>query len=149
MTLLRMPTTQRGYLVGAAAGIVTTLGVTAAGRLLVRLGLHADLTYLDDILLGILVALLVLALRGNHDRQRSNEQLKLAALIATHRSVAAEFRNIATLVDVPALAEIANQTAERIDAIITDVMAAHQVEAQAESVRVAKRRQTLTLRQVG
>ena len=149
MTLLDLPTTKRGYLIGAIAGVITTTGVTAAGRLLVRLGLHADLTYLDDVLLGVLVALLVLALRGNHDQERNEEQMRLAAMVAVQREIAADLRVIGSASQIAAVTEIANQTADHIHATIEDLECARYAASRHDRVPAVKGRHRLTLRQVG
>src|ERR1700761_9379943 len=114
MTLVRFPSGQRGYLLAAAAGVITCLGLTAAGKLLIFLGLHADLTYLDDILLGFLVAILVLLLNRQQEVERSRHHAKIATLIALHQGIADDLHIIASITGNPALAEIANDAASRI-----------------------------------
>lgn len=121
MTLLLLPKSNRGYLLGALAGLITTIGVTAAGRLLVHLGLHADLTYLDDGLLGVLVALLVLVLHRYHHIERLEHQERLSALIALHQGIAADLQAIASITGNSALAAIAGDAAIRVNAVLAQL----------------------------
>src|SRR3954470_9741929 len=107
MKLVRFPANKKAYVVGAAAGLITCLGATFAGRLLIDLGLHADLTYLDDALLGLLIAIVVLLLHRHYDFERALYQANVARLIALHESIAADLHLIASTTGNPALAEIA------------------------------------------
>lgn len=118
MKLLLLPKSTRGYLLGVLAGLITTIGVTAADRLLVHLGLHADLTYLDDGLLGVLVALLVLVLHRYNDIERIEHQERLSALVALHQGIAADLQAIASITGNTALAAIAGDAAVRVNAVL-------------------------------
>ena len=118
MKLLLLPKSNRGYVLGALAGLITTIGVTAAGRLLVHLGLHADLTYLDDGLLGVLVAMLVLVLHRYQDIERVEHQERLTALVTLHQGIAADLQAIASVTGNSALAAIAGDAALRVNAVL-------------------------------
>ena len=121
MTFLRFPAGKRGYLLGTLAGIATLLGASVIGRLLIFMGLHADLTYLDDGLLGVLVALLVFALHNHHDSERREQQAMIAHLIALHEGIAADLQMIGAITGNTALAEIANEAAGRIRSTIAEL----------------------------
>ena len=140
MTLLRLPQSKRGYLIGIFAGVLTTLAVNLVGRLLVRLGLHADLTYLDDGLLGVLVALLVLVLHRHHDIERKEHQERVAAFVALHQGIAADLEAIAAITGNLALAEIARDAALRIHGIIEQLPSAQDVlSAESASAKPVKK----------
>jgi len=114
MSLVRFPSNKRSYVVGIVAGVITCLGATTAGRLLVFLGLHADLTYLDDVLLGVLVAALVLFLHRHYEFERSEHEAKIAELLCLHEAIAEDLNVIASTTGNPALAEIALDASARI-----------------------------------
>jgi hypothetical protein len=138
MTLVRFPSNRRGYLFGAVAGLITCFGVTSAGRLLVHLGLHAELTYLDDGILGVLVALLVFLLHRHHEIERSEYQARIATLIALHQGIAGDLQVIASITGNSALAEIANEASARIDATIANLPCAEEFLPQPEARAVPR-----------
>lgn len=118
MKLVRFPSSKKAYVVGATAGLITCFGATFAGRLLVYLGLHADLTYLDDGLLGLLIAIVVLLLHRHYDFERAVHQANVARLVTLHESIAADLHLIASTTGNPALAEIAMEASARIHATL-------------------------------
>jgi uncharacterized membrane protein YeaQ/YmgE (transglycosylase-associated protein family) len=143
MTLVRFPSARRGYFLGIVAGLITCLGATVAGKLLIDLGLHADLTYLDDVLLGVLVALLVLVLHHYYDTEKSLHQEKIASLIAVHKSIAADLQTIAAVTGNTALAEIANDAAAKIQATIAELPTAQELLSEEKRVATQKAQRRL------
>jgi hypothetical protein len=145
MTLLRFPNSKRGYLIGILAGVVTTIGVNIVGRLLIHLGLHADLTYLDDGLLGVLIALLVFVLHRHHDIERREHYERVTALIALHQGIAADLQAIASITGNIALAEIANDAAIRIHTIIEQLPTAEDMLEESSRLTIKKAQRRLAV----
>jgi hypothetical protein len=79
-----LPTTRRAYLHSAVSGIASFGALyIIAHHVLTRFGLRAETSYLDDILLGLLVTVLVIALEAQHEveiraeRQRTQMVMEL------------------------------------------------------------------------
>jgi cell division protein ZapA (FtsZ GTPase activity inhibitor) len=70
----------RIYLSAIAAGFVTAAVVHGIDSYLARVKLPNDATILDDILLAVMVAVLVLLLELHHRRDRVREQRKMAVV---------------------------------------------------------------------
>jgi hypothetical protein len=74
------PAFPRRYLLSLTAGAGMFAAVYVIDAFLASAGYHAEATFLDDILLGILVATLVFYLQTHHERQLRAKEEKLIIL---------------------------------------------------------------------
>lgn len=66
--MVRLPRTRRAYLHSAISGLAGFLALyIIAHQVLARFGIRAENTYVDDVLMGLLVAILVIALEAQHE----------------------------------------------------------------------------------
>jgi predicted RND superfamily exporter protein len=79
--VLKLPTTRRAYLRSVVSGFAGFFALyVIAHQVLNRFGISAETTYLDDALLGILVAVLVIALEAQHELEIRAERRRAQAL---------------------------------------------------------------------
>jgi hypothetical protein len=86
--VLRLPTTRRAYLRSAISGLAGFFALyIIAHQVLNRFGVQAETTFLDDALLGILVAVLVFALEAQHEVEVRLEKQRAQAMIELNHHV--------------------------------------------------------------
>jgi cell division protein ZapA (FtsZ GTPase activity inhibitor) len=123
--LLRLPTTRRAYLRSAVSGVAGFFAVyIVAHQVLTRFGLRAETSYIDDLLLGTLVAVLVMALEAQHELEIRAERQRAKVLIELNHHI----RNaLQTIVYVNASSEPSDDThrvaqaAQRIDWALREI----------------------------
>ena len=123
--MLRLPTTRRAYLRSAVSGLAGFFAVyIVAHQVLTRFGLRAETSYLDDFLLGGLVAVLVMALEAQHELELRVERERAKVLVELNHHI----RNaLQTIVYVNASSEPSDDTdrvaqaAQRIDWALREI----------------------------
>jgi hypothetical protein len=122
---LRFPRTRRAYVTSLAAGVGTfVLVVIIVHGLLTSMGLRAEATYLDDLLVAIVVALLVLALEAQHEAaMRVQRERSLLTLGLNHhiRNALQTIVYAASTVPDKHQAELLKDAAKRIEWALREV----------------------------
>jgi cell division protein ZapA (FtsZ GTPase activity inhibitor) len=134
--VLRLPTTRRAYLRSTISGLAGFFAVyIVAHQVLTRFGIRAETSYLDDLLLGSLVAVLVLALEAQHELELRAERQRAQVLVHLNHHI----RNaLQTIVYVNASSEPSADTdrvaqaANRIDWALREIPSRAQTLAQAQ-----------------
>jgi hypothetical protein len=65
---------RRRYVTAIIAGVAAFFAVYAIDAALAGVGMHAETTHIDDVLLGFLVAVLVYFLERHHDRELARQR---------------------------------------------------------------------------
>jgi hypothetical protein len=123
--VLRLPTTRRAYLRSVVSGVAGFFAVyIVAHQVLTRFGMRAETSYVDDVLLGILVGVLVIALEAQHELEIRAERQRAKVLIELNHHI----RNaLQTIVYVNASSEPSDDThrvaqaAQRIDWALREI----------------------------
>jgi hypothetical protein len=88
VSVLKMPTTRRAYLRSAVSGLAAFCALyVIAHQVLARFGIRAEATYLDDVLLGLLVGVLVIALEAQHEVEIRAERLRAQGLMELNHHI--------------------------------------------------------------
>jgi hypothetical protein len=87
LIVLRMPVSRRAYLRSALAGVVTFFAVYVTDTMLARAGLHAEVTYANEALLGTVVAVLIIVLEAQHERELRAEQQRYAIALEMNHHI--------------------------------------------------------------
>lgn len=83
-----MPTTRRAWLRSVVSGLAAFFALyVIAHQVLARFGVRAESTYVDDVLLGILVAVLVIALEAQHELEIRAERLRAKAFVELNHHI--------------------------------------------------------------
>lgn len=86
--MLRLPTTRRAYLRSAVSGIAAFFALyVIAHQVLARFGINAEVSYLDDILMGVLVAVLVVALEAQQELEIRAERQRAHVIVELNHHI--------------------------------------------------------------
>jgi hypothetical protein len=86
--VLRLPTTRRAYLHSAISGFGAFFALYVIAHLvLTRFGLRAETSFLDDFLMGTLVAVLVIALEAQHELEVRAERQRAATIVELNHHI--------------------------------------------------------------
>jgi uncharacterized membrane protein len=79
--VLKLPKTRRAYLRSIVSGFAGFFAIyVIAHQVLSRFGINAEISYVDDVLMGLLVAVLVIALEAQHELEIRAERQRTQAL---------------------------------------------------------------------
>ena len=123
--MLRLPTTRRAYLRSAVAGVAGFFALyIIAHVVLSRFGVRAEQTYIDDALLGVLMAFLVIAIEAQHQAEVGAEKSRMKTILDLDRDIRSAVQTIAYVTSVNALPDERSQVAEaagRIEIALHDM----------------------------
>jgi len=121
----RISATLRIYLSAIAAGLVTAAVVHGIDAYLGHLKLPSDATILDDVLLGVMVAVLVLLLELHHQKELVQEQRKIALVREMNHHVRNALQTIVFATSTASDREIVEkvkEATERIEWTLREVL---------------------------
>jgi len=118
-------TSSRVYLSALCSGLVTVAVVYTLDAFLASIGLHAEATIVDDVLLGCLVAVLVLSLELQYAKELRRKQRKIAMLQEMNHHVRNALQIIlyanAHITDKEAAAKVA-EAIQRIEWALREIL---------------------------
>ena len=120
----------RVYLLSICTGVGIFVAVYVIDALLARLGLRADATFIDDVLLGILVAVLVMTLEVQHQRELHRQEARIAMVAEMNHHIRNALQAIvyvnATNADREAAVKV-GEAAKRIEWALREILPAEDV----------------------
>ena len=123
--MLRLPKTRRAYVRSGVAGLAGFFALyIIAHQVLTRFGLRAESTYLDDALLGILVAVLVFALEAQHELEIRAERERAKVLVELNHHIRNALQTIVYVNSASAPSEDTarvTQATQRIDWALREI----------------------------
>jgi hypothetical protein len=135
--VLRLPTTRRAYLHSATSGLAAFFALyIIAHQVLTRFGLRAETTFLDDFLMGSLVAVLVIALEAQHELEIRAEKQRAARIVELNHHVRNALQTIVYVNSANpnnADATAVSQATQRIEWALREVSRQEQINAERDA----------------
>lgn len=135
--MLRLPTTRRAYLRSAVSGLGAFFALyIIAHQVLTRFGLRAETSFLDDFLMGSLVAVLVIALEAQHELEIRAEKQRAATIVQLNHHIRNALQTIVYVNSVNPNSDDASrvsQATQRIEWALREVSRQEQLNAERDA----------------